>query len=301
MRSEQLNYLLEVSQSKSISEASARLNMTPQALSIALNNLEEELGFALLVKTNQGSSLTKAGKEFAKVARRYLYDVDQLKTRYGLTRPKRQFTIEATYGGGFNFLPQLKCSLYKTFPEADVTLVEKSYEEILADIRQAKVEFALFDHVVIQGRVERSFDEDMEFTTLFQYDLVSLVPNEFPIAKQKTISIKELIKYPVILLCMEDARRISAASIVEAFGQPKKLIIEHDWNTSNKLVEAGLGSKLELEMPFGQERFKSNDAYSRIPISSDVQIFCGCLMKRGQALSEGAQLLLGHIRQMARQ
>ena len=299
MRSEQLTYLLEVSQCKSISEASVKLHMTPQALSIALHNLEDELGFSLLVKTNQGSSLTKAGKEFVKIAKRYLFDVAEMQARYNVKKqPKLQFQIAATFGGLNSFIPQMICSIYKAFPEAEIVLQERSYAEILEDMQNDKIEFALFDHVIIQGKAERQVAENMLFVPLFQYNLVCLVPDEFPISKLKVISIKELIKYPVILLCVQDDRRLSSLAIMEAFGQPKKLIIERDWHTSNKMVEAGLGSKIELEVPFGQEKWKSTDTFKRIPINSDVKIFCGYLMKKDCSLSEESQILIKHIQQM---
>ena len=47
MRFEQLEYLIEISKQGSISSAAKKLHLSHQALSIAIKNLEEELGVLL--------------------------------------------------------------------------------------------------------------------------------------------------------------------------------------------------------------------------------------------------------------
>ena len=62
MRLEQLQYLVEISNSKSISIASENLYISQPALSRAVKNLEEELGVTLLFRTVDGVRLTDVYK-----------------------------------------------------------------------------------------------------------------------------------------------------------------------------------------------------------------------------------------------
>ena len=59
---EQLEYLLEISKHKSIASASTMVHLTPQALSLSIKRLEEELQVPLLTRTSKGVFLTEEGK-----------------------------------------------------------------------------------------------------------------------------------------------------------------------------------------------------------------------------------------------
>lgn len=61
MRLEQLKYLIEVANCKSINKAAQNLYITQPALSIAINSLEEELQYPLLKRTKKGVLLTEDG------------------------------------------------------------------------------------------------------------------------------------------------------------------------------------------------------------------------------------------------
>lgn len=62
MRLEQLKYLVEIANCRSINKAAQNLYITQPALSIAINALEEELNYPLLKRTNKGVVLTEDGQ-----------------------------------------------------------------------------------------------------------------------------------------------------------------------------------------------------------------------------------------------
>lgn len=82
MRLEQLYYLIEVSNCRSLSEASERLHISQQALNVNIKTLEKELGLVLLNRTNRGITLTKAGIVLTQKANDVLSDL--FKTIYTL-------------------------------------------------------------------------------------------------------------------------------------------------------------------------------------------------------------------------
>lgn len=61
MRLEQLQYLIEVANCKSINKAAQNLYISQPALSIAITKLEEELNYPLLTRTKRGVVLTEDG------------------------------------------------------------------------------------------------------------------------------------------------------------------------------------------------------------------------------------------------
>lgn len=61
MNTDHLKYLIEISKSSSLQQASEKLFVSPQALSKAMANLESELGMPLLVRSYNGVRLTVNG------------------------------------------------------------------------------------------------------------------------------------------------------------------------------------------------------------------------------------------------
>ena len=54
MRTEQIKYLIEISEYHSLSAAAEKLCITTAALSLSVKSLEEELGLLLFRRTNKG-------------------------------------------------------------------------------------------------------------------------------------------------------------------------------------------------------------------------------------------------------
>ena len=59
MRTEQIKYLIEISEHHSLSAAAEKLCITTAALSLSVKSLEEELGLLLFRRTNKGVELTE--------------------------------------------------------------------------------------------------------------------------------------------------------------------------------------------------------------------------------------------------
>ena len=79
MNTEQMKYLIEVSQHNSMTAASEKLFMTSQALSIAIKKMEDELGFPLLNRSYKGVSLTEDGVWMVDLAEQFLAEIEKRK------------------------------------------------------------------------------------------------------------------------------------------------------------------------------------------------------------------------------
>ena len=66
---EQLRYLLELNKTESFRQCAERLHCSQPAVSLAIKNLEKELGVELFTRTASSVQLTEAGKRVAKQAR----------------------------------------------------------------------------------------------------------------------------------------------------------------------------------------------------------------------------------------
>ena len=72
MRTEQLKYLVDVAETKSMSKTAERMFVSPQAVSQSIKQLETELDIELFVRNSQGVALTKLGEGIVEKAKAML-------------------------------------------------------------------------------------------------------------------------------------------------------------------------------------------------------------------------------------
>lgn len=78
MRLEQLKYLVDVAQTKSMSKTAEKFFLSPQAISKSIKQLEQELDTELLIRTNQGVGITKVGEEVVIYAKQMLDEEEKM-------------------------------------------------------------------------------------------------------------------------------------------------------------------------------------------------------------------------------
>lgn len=122
----QLNYFVTVADEGQITRAAARLHVAQPALSQAISQLEEELGFALLVRHARGVTLTPAGEAFLPKARAAV----RAAAEAGLTAEWLARAAEGTIEFGFVGIapgldsPELLASFKRAQPDIDVRFRE---------------------------------------------------------------------------------------------------------------------------------------------------------------------------------
>lgn len=93
MRLEQLEYLVTVADTKSMTIAEKLLYTSHQNISKSIANLEKELDITLLTRTSKGVSLTEQGKEIANYAKQMLMIQDKI---YDVAKKNANNVIEKT-------------------------------------------------------------------------------------------------------------------------------------------------------------------------------------------------------------
>lgn len=81
MRLEQFSFLIEIADTKSMSMAAQRLHISQPAISTALKNFEDELGYALFTRSSKGMCLTPNGEAVYATAKQILKMIEGLYAR----------------------------------------------------------------------------------------------------------------------------------------------------------------------------------------------------------------------------
>ena len=81
MTLQQLRYVIQAADSRSMNEAAKQLYISQPSLSGAIKDLEEEIGTEIFKRTNKGTVLTPEGEEFLGYARQVAEQYQLLEER----------------------------------------------------------------------------------------------------------------------------------------------------------------------------------------------------------------------------
>lgn len=184
---------IQVVQEKSFTRAAEILGYSQSAVSQAVRSLEKELGTALIERSREGISLTEDGNEYLPYLRSIIAGEEALHAKQ---REMAGLTDSVIRIGTFtsvsrNLLPPLIRSFRKEYPLVRFELLQGEYDSITADILGGRLDF---------GFVNPEFVSGLETEEIYSDTMMAVLPLSEPLAEKKSVSLKELLKLPYILL-----------------------------------------------------------------------------------------------------
>ncbi len=153
MRTEQLKYLVDVAETKSMSKTAERLFVSPQAVSKAIKQLESELDVELMVRTSIGIVLTKTGETITELAKNILKAEDQMhqvvaKSKQRTYQDNRFFIRICSTSAIINMvLPEI----ISKFAHININIVPRIYmvdsiQDVLEQVESGKCDLGLLTY-----------------------------------------------------------------------------------------------------------------------------------------------------------
>lgn len=231
-----LRYLVAFADERSFSKAAERCNVTQPTLSIALQNLEGDLGVTLIDRMHGRAALTMVGRDVVAQARRTLEEADRIRqiARAGKDPLAGEFRLGVIHTIGPYLLPDLIAAMRESTP--GMTLyIEESMTALLADyLRSGAVDAAI---------VSLPFDlPGIETCTLYDERFLVIVPKGHPWEKRSRIPAEEVRGERVLTLkagnCFRDQVLDACPDISHADGP---LHQGHSIETIRCMVASGYG------------------------------------------------------------
>jgi len=153
------------------SRSARRLNMSPSALTRAVQRMEEDLGELLLLRDKRNVSLSRAGEVFAEHARGQLEAHQHLLDRLAEeTRdPTGELRIACTVTACHSILPRLLSDCRRNYPRIHLRLVTCDAVEAMTRLQRDDV------HVAVVPEPD-SLDDTLGFTQLAHTALCLVAP-----------------------------------------------------------------------------------------------------------------------------
>ena len=182
----QLHYFDTVCQAGTVSGAAAMLHIAQPSLSVALKNLEEELGLELFARRGRGLELTAAGSRLLPYAERFRLEAawqkEQDKNRLRLSYVD---VVEDQVPGWIRKIQQ------KEGPrQLLVDTQSASTGEILRDLKEGRCDLGIVSEKEEEGELHFQLLEEMEY--------MAAVYERHPLASKESIFLEEISRDPFV-------------------------------------------------------------------------------------------------------
>ena len=193
---------MAVAEELNFSRAAERLHMAQPPLSVAIRQLEQELGTPLLTRTTRDVRLTDAGSAFLEGARATLAGIERTvaEARRAAAGELGRLRIAFSWGARFVTLPALGQAFRSSYPDVHLR-TEEMWNSRMADAlesRAADLAVSLCAEIVAGVRYEAIRSEP----------LIAIVTDDHPLAAETEIALAALAGEPFVMFPRELAPRL---------------------------------------------------------------------------------------------
>ena len=260
MTFQQLQYLQEAHKAGSISQAAKNLFLTPSSISVAITNLEQELGYPVFARTAQGLIPTAEGEKVLKYAGRILENyrlLDEIQSNQGAV---------CLNLGDHDMLGAAFARLAKEYQAGDVSFIVSniSQESVIQKLLVNEIDLDVRFVYANQGRKLESTAENQGLT----WQILTTVPAAarvgpgHPLYNAEYVTPKELEKETLI---EPITRPFSRSNMLKGFMtiDPNKTISSACSSARRWMISTGLGYFI---IPLVPDELDKRFALRRIPI-----------------------------------
>jgi DNA-binding transcriptional LysR family regulator len=237
MLGDDLQYFLALAATGTFTGTAEHLGISQPALSKAIQRLERRVGARMVTRTARGIELTEAGKAFharLSAASRDMEDAvqearnlggnDAGLLRMGVTPATTDFVLQA-------LLPALTVER----PAASIAFTTAFSNAMMEKISRRDVELAVCP-------VPERLDATLECETLYEDPCSLMMQRSHPLARQDTISLEDITRYPWAATGLHEFTRLQVRSAFSRRGLAlPRIVVEADTLDALSLVVARTG------------------------------------------------------------
>ena len=199
---QQLKYALEVYRQNSFRKAAQSLFVTQPTLSIAIKELEKELGFAIFERGAHGISPTLAGTAFITAISDVFTRLEQIRAQYSESAEAPLVLRIST--SRYSFVATCLLQYYREqllpIGRYSVTVEEQDCQQTILDVLHRKSEIGIIHINSRNHSAQLKFfqEKHIHYGLLFQKAPCLVFRAGHPLEKKKTISEEDMAKFPQI-------------------------------------------------------------------------------------------------------
>ena len=286
---DQMRGFMETAREKSFTKAAAKLFLTQPAVSLQIKALETELGTKLFERrgkqvllTNAGRLLFERSEEVLDLVSRIEQDIASLgELKTGRLRIGTSDTNCAYV------LPPVVKAFRQMYPGIELRLTDRMSAEVVRLVFEGGVDFGLATLPVSESRVKADF--------LFVRDDVVICPIGHPLTQLATVSLNEIVHYPMLMLEEGSTSRALLDRVLQQANLTAQVVMElGSIEVIKRFVEIGLGVALVPEVAVREEVQAKRIAAVRV-VGLPVREV-GVVQRQSGHLSRAAEVFLDFLK-----
>lgn len=219
MNIKQLRYIVAISNTGTFREASEQLFVSQPAMSIAVKDLETELGFQIFERTNTGATLTIEGERFYEQAQGVLRDFDAFESKYSKPREiDRYFSVASQH---YDFLAPVAVDFAKKNPAIkNFRVFESTTYNILQEVASGHSELGVvyLNKTNRSGIIRMLGKLELDYEELFLSQTHIYLRKGHPLAEKESLSPNDLKKLDRVRFTQENEQFLYySEDLVETF------------------------------------------------------------------------------------
>lgn len=190
----ELETFLAVVAEGSFSRAARKLHLSQPAVTTRIQKLEQTLGVRLLVRTTRSVEVTAAGEELARETKDALQGLHRVVARMleESGKSRRRVTVAATPMVAALLLPPSLQQWRTEHPDLQVVVRDLRHYAVLESLDRGECDLAI---IAIDKPIAR-----FDFELILDDEVVVLVPKDHGLSARSTVSLRELVSHPVMML-----------------------------------------------------------------------------------------------------
>ncbi|UOQ83754.1 LysR family transcriptional regulator [Gracilibacillus salinarum] len=291
----QLRYVIEVTRSRSISQAAQRLFISQPSLSNALKELEKEIGITIFSRTNKGIVMTQEGSEFLRYARQVVEQAELLENRYSNKRlPKQHFSVSAQH---YSFAVSAFVRLLEDYnlEEYEFMLRETKTYEIIDDVQKLRSEIGILYVNHFNEKVIHKFlrEGNLVFHELFEARPHVFVSFRNPLVQKEYVTLEDLVPYPYLSFEQGDYNSFYfSEEILSTLSRPKNIKVSDRATLFNLVI--GLNG---YTISTGVISHELNNDIVAIPLRLEERMNVGYITHKDVPISQLAHTYIQYVKE----
>ena len=279
---------LAVADTGSFSRAADKLFITQPAISKRISTLEESLDCQLFDRLGKNIQLTQAGEALIPSYQRILAEIDQTERIVSSLRTNvsGHLRFGTSHHIGLHRLPPVLRQYTRQFPDVELDIQFMDSEQAAALILKGSIELAL---ITLPDEIEKP----LTTIPVWADPMEVVVAQDHPLAKQKSVTIRQLIGYGVLIQSHSTHTRNIIDEALKLTDDIKIIMESNYLETIKAMIQNGLGWGVLPESMI-------DDSLQRIKIRGvKMERHLGILLHASRTLSSSANALLETLKNPA--
>lgn len=299
MNLEQMECIVEIAKTGSLSKAASQLHVTRSAVSQSITNLETELGIKLFVRSHAGAIPTTDGEVIIEKAKIIVQQMQSMKSEAAkrAAAPLQVLRIAST-PEQLALLTDTYMSFKADYPHTHLPFMESSVEQIFDDLEHDRIDAGL---MILHARLLNDKPQ-LQTKPLVRTKLMLSVSKNSPLTALPSISIEQLLSVPLVFYKDDILTKLFADDVAENHRPLNVMLTSDNIGALRVMLVQNYAASITTEITFQRHpNYTENYACVEIDYPGWNELDVGWVSMKDKPLPERTAMFLERLEQDLKQ